>query len=142
MCLHIKPDQTQNEKDLNKWFGSRTKFAYVYKVLEKSPYESFYKSIYRSYFKWDFKKQQIYQVDRPLKPTKEELESGEIYIGFHVYTNLEVARINKVCDYDIVVKFQVKREDIVAVENDYFNKDYNLEELVCRKLTFIEVVKD
>jgi hypothetical protein len=141
MCLKIKLDQKQNKKDLKKWFGNRKKFAYVYKILEKECL-GHYISVFRRNFAWDFNKQKVYQVDRPSKPTQIELEKQAINKGLHVYTSLKAAKIYKICACDVIVKFRVRREDIVAVDNNRVNKKYNLTQAVCRRLEFVKVLKE
>jgi hypothetical protein len=141
MCLWIKQDQEENKKNLNKWFGSRKRFAYVYKILRKWPEENFYRSpVYD--FKWDFKKQKVFQVDRPNKPTKEELNYGEIHKGLHVYTSLKKAKENQNFSCDTIIEFKVSKENIVAIEINWSDKEDNFQELVCRKLEFVKVVEN
>jgi hypothetical protein len=138
MCLYIKQDQKENNKDLKKWFGRRTKFAYVYKVLGKKQDESFYRSIHFPNFIWDFNKQKIFKVNRSSKPTKEELK----WKGLHVFTSFRVAKI--FTDYmrgEEIAKFKVSDEDIVAVENKLYHQ-FSSEELVCTRLEFVEIVKN
>jgi hypothetical protein len=139
MCLLINPNQEQNNRDLKKWFGNRQIFAYVYKVLAKKPGKDFYRSIFKQNYIWDFRKNKEYQVNRPSKPTKEELNLEEVHYGFHVYTTLEEAKRH--CYDRIIVKFRVRRKNIVAIENYYCNKDHNFKELVCRRLEFVKIVK-
>jgi hypothetical protein len=142
MCLFIKSDQDRNEKDLKRWFGSRTKFAYVYKILRTWPETPSYKSVWYSNFEWDFNKTKIYQVIRPAKPTKDELKIGEIGKGFHVYASLKTAKEVRGGNlFEIVVKFRVNREDIVAIQNNRTPR-FNLTELVCTKLEFVKVIDD
>jgi hypothetical protein len=154
MCLRIKSDQEQNERDLNKWFGNRKKFAYVYKVIRKWKNEDFYRSIHRDYI-WDFKVQETYQVDRNSKPTQKELDSREVNIGFHVYASLKTAKKDfyytsrkdtyhkdRHCTNTRIVKFRVQREDIIAVDNGYLDEEFNFDELVCDRLEFVKVVED
>jgi hypothetical protein len=150
MCLYISSDQNQNEKDLKRWFGSRKKFAYVYKILRKYSYEDFYRSEYYPSYKWDFSKQKVFQVDRPNKPTYGELSHlsifknptyGEIHYGLHVYTNLKEAKRFFPSDKTIA-KFRVKKEDIIAIQNDMSRKENNFKELVCRKLTFVKIIEE
>jgi hypothetical protein len=140
MCLRIKSDQIQNEKDLNRWFGSRKKFAYVYKVLRKWDDEDFYRSLWHPEFIWDFSKQKVYQIDRVSGLTKDELDRKVVNEGFHVYTSLEIATFNCGSCFEKIAKFRVKREDVVAIENNYNNKELNLKELVCTKLEFVRIV--
>jgi hypothetical protein len=140
MCLWIESDQSQNEKDLKKWLGSRKKFAYVYKILVKREEESFYRSLVYSDFIWDFSKQKIFQVDRDPKPTELELEVRRIYKGLHAYTNLETTR-SCLEKNNVVVKLRVRKEDIVAIENHYNDKDFDLKELVCTRLEFVKVIE-
>jgi hypothetical protein len=148
MCLHIKLEQSQNEKDLNHWFGSRKRFAYVYKVLRKWPDEDIYRSIWYPYFIWDFKIQKIYRVNRSSKLTKEELSYGEIYEGFHVYTTLEEAKSQRYTySKETIVKFRVLKEDIVAIQNNIQNNKYlyekkNFKEAVCKRLEFVKILED
>jgi hypothetical protein len=132
MCLDINKDQEENERNLNKWFGSRTKFAYVYKILRKNKSEDFYRSATYDRFIWDFSRQKVFEVDRSSKPTKMEILTGLIGEGFHVYTS-KISTIERTSG--VVVKFRVKREDLVAV--NIFNK-----EAVCKKLNFVKVIED
>jgi hypothetical protein len=145
MCLHLKSDQVQNEKDLNRWFGNRKKFAYVYKRLRKHNYESFYRSpIYE--FVWDFKKKKVFEIDRSSKPTKFELETATIRKaatirrGFHVYISLEMANREKIYSNEVITKFRVYKDDIVAIENGRACKGHNFKELVCKRLEFVRVL--
>jgi hypothetical protein len=140
MCLLISPYQELNDRDLKRWFGNRKKFAYVYKILYKSPDEDFYRSENYRNFKWDFKNQKVFQVDRPNRPTKFELKTEEINTGLHVYTNLETAKKNRYCK--VIVKFKVLKEDIVAIENYYCGEEFNFPHLVCTKLEFVKIVED
>jgi hypothetical protein len=141
MCLWIKSDPIENELDLKRWFGSRTKFAYVYKVLRKWPKRSSYKSVWYSEFTWNFNKQKVYQVDRDLKPTRDELKIGEIGKGFHVYTDLKIAK--EVCSlFEVVVKFRVSKKNIIAVQNNRTEDRFNFTELVCQRLEFVKVLED
>jgi hypothetical protein len=133
MCLWIKSDQKENDKDLKKWFGSRKKFAYVYKVLIKSIDEDLYRSAVYSFI-WDFNNQKIFQVDRDPKPTGLELHFGDIHKGFHVYTSLEAARPCTNPNYKII-KFKVLKKDIVAVNTCSC-------EAVCTRLEFVKVLED
>jgi hypothetical protein len=143
MCLHISQDQSQNEENLKKWFGSRKKFAYVYKVLQKWPDEHFYRSFYHPNYIWNFSKQKVYQVDRPLRPTKEELEEnilldffrkyGAIRKGLHIYTDLRTTRYY-LGKNRTIAKFRVNKKDLVTVNN-------TTNEAVCRKLTFVKIVE-
>jgi hypothetical protein len=141
MCLWIESDQEKNEKDLNKWFGSRKKFAYVYKILKKYPDEDFYRSKHYQHFIWNFKKQKVYEVVRDLKPTENELKRRYINFGLHVYTDLETLKVYPDPD-EVVVKFRVKREDIVAIQNHCIYDKYKLNELVCTKLEFVKVLEN
>jgi hypothetical protein len=136
MCLHISYDQEQNEEDLQDFLGNR-KNIFVYKVLIRRLYENFYRSFYRPEFEWDFRKQKIYQVDRPNKPTKDELYNSQIEKGLHVYTHLNMARYFREIHEgsETIAKFRVERKDIVAVNNGYH-------EAVCTKLTFIKVLEN
>jgi hypothetical protein len=141
MCLYISPSQSQNEKDLNRWFRNRKKFVYVYKVLRKLPDEDFYRSPHFPEFIWDFKNQKIFQVDRPNKPTEEELRLWHIDYGLHTYTSFEIAKWNQ--GYNAaIVKFKVLKKDIIAIENDWDKKEYDFREAVCRKLTFVKVIEN
>jgi hypothetical protein len=135
MCLYIKSDQYLNERDLKKWFGNRTKFAYVYKRLHKWSEENFYRSLVYNHFKWDFSKQKVFEVRRDPKPTEEELRYRRINEGLHVYTNLETARRDGYGNS--VVKFRVNKEDIVAIDSIYTEK-----EAVCTRLEFVKVLED
>jgi hypothetical protein len=140
MCLYINREQSQNEKDLKRWFGSRKRFAYVYKVLRKNEDEDFYRSFHYCDYIWNFRKQKVYQVDRDSDPTEEELDLREIDFGFHVYTSLEEAKAeyssyNYYKPDSAVVKFRVSKKDFVAV--DYFE-----DTAVCRKLEFVKVLED
>jgi hypothetical protein len=132
MCLEISPYQDQNELELEKWFGSRKKFAYVYKILQKYSCEDFYRSEYYPSYKWDFSKQKVFQVDRPNKPTYGELFHRRIKFGLHVFTSLNEVKYwePKVGG---IVKFRVRKEDVVAVDN--FNN-----EAVCTRLEFVKIV--
>jgi hypothetical protein len=134
MCLEISSYQDQNELELENYFGSRKKFAYVYKVLWKWDIEDFYRSLIRFSFIWDFKNRKIFQVNRSHRPTKYELRYNAIDFGFHVYTNLGKAEESKGL-FGIIVKFRVDKEDIVAVNN--FR-----EEAVCRELEFVKVLEN
>jgi hypothetical protein len=141
MCLLIKSDQKENERDLNRWFGNRTRFAYVYKILRKWTDEDFYRSVCRDFI-WDFEKQKVYQVCRYKKPTEKELKAGIVNKGFHVYTSLKEAKRHRYSyAYDIVVKFRVKREDLVAVDNDWIIEEDNLKQAVCTRLEFVKIVE-
>jgi hypothetical protein len=141
MCLYITNNQDQNNKDLKRWFGRRQKFAYVYKVLQKRASENFYRSSWHPEFIWDFSKQKEYQVDRDPKPTEKELYSREIHKGFHIYTSLKEVKYHK-STFRPIVKFRVNKEDIIAIENDYDDpEEHNFSEAVCRKLTFVKVLK-
>jgi hypothetical protein len=143
MCLYIKRDQTQNEKDLNKWFGNRKKFAYVYKILLKEDGESFYRSLNYNNFIWDFKNQKTFQVGREPKPTIFELNRERINWGLHVYTSLKIAQENQFYFEMVTVKFRANKEDIVAIENDGHSHRYkNFIEAVCKKLTFVKVMEE
>jgi hypothetical protein len=148
MCLFIKPDQEENEEDLRRWFKSHHKwfgvhkgFAYVYKVLVKKPNEDFYRSPRFPDYKWDFNNQKVFQVRRSHKPTQEELENRSIEIGLHVYTHLESMK-PYLDSNEVVVKFRVRKENIVAIENNYKVKKYNFEEAVCTKLEFVKVIEN
>jgi hypothetical protein len=142
MCLFISHCQGLNEESLRNFLDGR-KEVYVYKVLQKWPDEDFYRSLHRDYI-WDFKVQEIYQVDRNSKPTQKELDSGEVHIGFHIYGDFDktikifaIHRAYLDINVNVVIaKFKVKAENIVAVEPCAY------EELVCTKLEFIEVVKN
>jgi hypothetical protein len=143
MCLWIKFNQEENERDLKKWFGSRKKFAYVYKILRKYPDEDVYRSEYHSNFKWDFKKKKTFQIVRSLKPTKEELRDKEINKGLHIYTSLEEAKYHLFYSNSKIIKFRVDKEDIIAIENEGRSHGYeNFREAVCKKLTFVKIVED
>jgi hypothetical protein len=151
MCLYTRSDQSQNKKDLNKWFGNRKKFAYVYKILVKIPGEDFYRSEYFSNFIWNFSKQKVYRINRSSNPTKEELSYGERWTGmsfgridkgFHVYTNLETAKAIYSHYRRKIAKFKVFKEDVVAVNNNWFFSNRCLKEAVCRKLTFVKIIED
>jgi outer membrane receptor for Fe3+-dicitrate len=138
MGLYIKQDQEENERNLNRWFGSRKKFAYVYKILVKQEDENLYRSFTFSDFIWDFSRQKVFEVERPKKPTEFELnpdglDFGEIHKGFHVYTSLEAA--GPCANNYITVKFKVLKEDIIAINNLYG-------QAVCRKLTFVKIIED
>jgi hypothetical protein len=136
MCLRIKPDQIQNEKNLKKWFGSRKKFAYVYKILRNYSGESFYRSIwFPDYFTWHFKEQKIYQENRPNTPTEYELSFKKINKGLHVYTSFKEAKRHQIYFGEAIVKFRANKEDIVAVNNSH-------REAVCTKLTFVKIIED
>jgi hypothetical protein len=140
MCLFICSDQERNKRDLKKWFGSRTKFAYVYKVLKKDPYESFYRSICHNFI-WDFEKQKVFQVDRDPNPTEFELEVRQIREGLHVYTSFKEAKLKRYpYTSDIIVKFKVLKEDVVAIRNNYCFKN-RFTQAVCKKLIFVKVVE-
>jgi hypothetical protein len=139
MCLCISSDQKENEKELNRWFGSRTKYIYIYKVLHKRSEENFYRSLVYNYFKWDFSEQKIFEVYRDPKPTELELEVRQIHKGLHVYTNLETAR-SCLEKNNVVVKLRVRKEDVVAIGNHYNDKDFNLKEAVCTRLEFVKVL--
>jgi hypothetical protein len=133
MCLYISLYQDQNELELENYFGSRKKFAYVYKILRKEDHEDFYRSpIYD--FVWDFKIQKVYQVDRDPNPTEFELEVRQIREGLHVYTSLEAAR-DSLERLNTIVKFRVLKENIVAINN--FQG-----EAVCRELEFVKVLEE
>jgi hypothetical protein len=131
MCLLISSDQEQNERDLKKWFESRKKSAYVYKLLYNRPNENYWRSPYHSEFIWNFKEQKVFQVDRPLKPTKDELDYGAIDKGLHVYISPREAKKNKYPD-EIIIKLKVLKENIVAIDN-------NSKQAVCTKLEFVKV---
>jgi hypothetical protein len=144
MCLWIKSDQDLNERDLNKWFGNRKKFAYVYKILIKAKNEDFYRSARFNSFIWDFSKQKVFEVRRDPKPTKSELNRERINFGLHVYTSFEEV---KYWDYykpdSAIVKFRVNKEDIVAIQNSSLVlKRYHYKEAVCKKLEFVKVLKN
>jgi hypothetical protein len=130
MPTSIKKSQEENDKILEDFVGNRDKI-YVYKIVVKSSWEDFYRSPRYGDFTWDFKNQEVFEISRPSKPTEEELESGEIAEGLHVYTSFQ----DDFLGWDFygrkTVKFEVKREDIVAVDELH-------EELACRKLTFVE----
>jgi hypothetical protein len=142
MCLCIKKDQYQNEKDLQNFIGDQEEIL-VYKILEKRDYEDFYRSLQYFNYTWDFKKQKTFEVNRDSIPTVEELKYGAIEEGLHVYIDLGKAQAKWGSSTQIVqkiVKFKVKKENIIAIENDLSWKDHNFKELVCTKLTFIEVI--
>jgi hypothetical protein len=139
MCVYIKQDPDWNKIDLQNFIEDREEID-IYKVLQKYNDENFYRSFHYSSFIWDFKIQKTFQVNRPLRPTEVELYDGQIHKGFHVYTSLEVAKSYRLYNYTVIVKFRVKAEDIVAVENDYYREEENFQELVCRKLTYVEVI--
>jgi hypothetical protein len=143
MCLEIKSNRKENTKDLDKWFGNRTKFAYVYKVLEKRTEELFYRSLFFGWFIWVFDKQKVFQVKRSSKPTKIELYWGEISDGLHVFTSLETAKKDFYYTHRKdarIVKFRVRRKDVVAVENGYTKDKHNFNEAVCTRLEFVKVI--
>jgi hypothetical protein len=133
MCLHICLDQKKNEKILKRWFGRRQKFAYVYKVLQKRSNEDFYRSTLYQNFKWDFRKQKIFEVDRSSKPTEKELYFAKINKGLHVFTSLEKAESYRSFLDEVIVKFRVNKEDIIAVES-------YIREAVCKRLGFVRVL--
>jgi hypothetical protein len=142
MCLCIKKDQSQNEKDLQNFIGDQKEIL-VYKILEKLRHEDFYRSFHYFDYIWDFKNQKTFEVNRVSIPTVEELNYGAIEEGFHVYTDLGKAQAE--CYYVTqivhkIVKFKVLKEDIVAIENGLSWKDHNFKELVCTRLTFVEVI--
>jgi hypothetical protein len=147
MCLYIKRSQEENERDLQKFLGDQEEI-FVYKILYRRTHENFYRSLVYSHFKWNFEKQKIFQVDKS-RISKEELEWGEVLYGLHAYTSLKAAR-NYCFDRDeVFVKFKVKAEDIIAVENrantltnclELRKLRPNLQRLVCRKLEFVEVL--
>jgi hypothetical protein len=137
MCLYLRFDKNQNEKDLQAFIGDQEEID-VYKILRKDDDENFYRSENYPDYIWDFSKQRIFQVDRPSRPTGYERNDGCIEEGFHVYTSLKVAEDYRWDDCTVIVKFRVRAEDVVAVEND---RDYNnFQELVCTKLIYVEVV--
>jgi hypothetical protein len=142
MCLYIKKDQGKNDRDLNQWFGNRKKFAYVYKILIKNKKESFYRSYYYNNFIWDFSKEKVFEVYRDLKPTIFELGNESIDWGLHVYTSLKEAK--DICSSlaEAIIKFRVKKEDIIAIENGWYRKEDNFKQAVCTKLTFVKVIED
>jgi hypothetical protein len=144
MCLYISSDQEQNEKELKRWFGSRKKFAYVYKILlQKRDNEEFYRSLIYDDFIWNFSEQQVFLENRSLRPTKEELVYKQINSGFHVYISLEEAKCWNFDKADLViVKFKVNKEDIVAIDKDWEKEEDNIKQAVCTKLEFIKVLED
>jgi hypothetical protein len=145
MCLWIKQDQEENDKDLKKWFGNRKKFAYVYKVLRKWPEENFYRSSVYSNFIWDFSKEKVFEVRRSRKPTKKELGRTKISDGLHIFTSLETAKkyfYSTHCKNAIIAKFRVLKEDIVTVENNWELEKNNRRQAVCTRLEFVKVIED
>jgi hypothetical protein len=144
MCLVIHRDQKRNKENLIECFGSGQKTKIIYKTLWKSPYESFYRSLVYSDCIWDFNKQQIFEVDRPEYPTEEELYYRRINEGFHICLTLKAARFWQNYPYfnrKKIVKFRVRKEDVVAVHYEY-RRDLVVEEAVCRKLTYVGVVEE
>jgi hypothetical protein len=148
MCLYIKRDQKENKRDLQEFLGDQEKI-FVYKILEKRPNEDFYRSLVYSHFTWNFSKERIFCVNVNSKPTKRDLEEGEVYLGFHTYTNLKIARERQYYSSMSIVKFKVKKQDIIAVENradnpinclDLRKPTPNFQRLVCRKLEFVEIL--
>jgi hypothetical protein len=131
MCLDIHYSQKDNKKELKTFIKNR-KEIFVYKILQKWEDEDFYRSWIHYSFTWDFDNQKTFEADRPNQPTKEELEYGQIDIGIHVFINLEKAK-NWREESDKIVKFRVKAEDIVAINNIH-------KEAVCRRLEFVKVV--
>jgi hypothetical protein len=148
MCLYIKRNQEENKRDLQDFLGDQEEL-FVYKVLQKRPDENFHRSTVYNDFIWNLSKQKVFQVNRSNKLTEVDLERGEVSYGFHVYTNLETAKESKhYCDHTIV-KFKVLKKDIIAIENradtpinclDLRQPTPNFQRLVCRKLTFVEVL--
>jgi hypothetical protein len=130
MPLSINKSQEENDIILQNFVGNRDK-VFVYKIVVKSSWENFYRSPRHGEFIWDFNKHNIFEINRSSKPTEEERESGEIAEGLHVYASFK----DDFMGWDFygrkTVKFEVEREDIVAVDEAH-------EELVCKKLTFVE----
>jgi hypothetical protein len=150
MCLWIKFNQEENERDLKKWFnhhkkwfGSNKGYAYVYKTLHEDLEKGFYRSLWHDEFIWDFRIQKIFQVERDSKPTVDELHLRQIDRGLHVYTSIETTKKDfyYICRKNTrIAKFRVLKEDIVAVENGYIKDKHNAKEAICRKLTFVKVI--
>jgi hypothetical protein len=139
MCMRIKSDQEQNERDLYEFINGR-KEIFVYKILQNG---SFYTSLYHPEFIWNFSKQKIYEVDRPPKPTNKESKDTYVSLGLHVYTSLEEAKYRirtGFYDHFTIVKFKVRAEDIIAVENGWTCNSTNFLEAVCTRLEFVEIV--
>jgi hypothetical protein len=132
MCLWINFEEEKNDTSLQEFLKDQ-KEIYVYKVLTKEENEEFYRSLCFPKFIWDFSKEKIYQVNRSSKPTDKELFCGRIETGFHVYTSFGAAKRESDCD-STIVKFQVKAENIIAVDCFSTNK------LLCTELEFIEVL--
>jgi hypothetical protein len=137
MCLWINPDPKKNKLVIQSFIRDWNEI-YVYKVLQKWPHENFYRSwVYRGFI-WDFRKQKEFKVDRDSKPTGSELLYGSIETGLHVYTRLTGTKyfctIGLGCKAAIV-KFRVRKEDIVAVGVDSNTA-------VCKRLEFVEIVED
>jgi hypothetical protein len=139
MCVYIKQDPDWNKIDLQNFIGDREEID-VYKILQKCNNEKIYRSFHYSSCIWDLENQKVFQVDRPSRPTGYELNDGGTGEGLYVYTSLEIAENYRLYDHTVIVKFRVKAEDIVAVENDYYREEENFQELVCRKLTYVEVI--
>jgi hypothetical protein len=143
MCLEITNNPKQNEKDLQRFINNREEI-YGYKTLRKLPEENFYRSLCHSYFIWNANYRKIFQNPRSSRPTEKELKLERIRKGFHVYTELERAKSMK--GYNpknrAVAKFRVKAQDIVAIENNWPNKELNFNELVCRRLEFVGIIED
>jgi hypothetical protein len=134
MCLWIYHDQEKNERNLEGFLGGNDE-VYVYKVLGKFLEEKIYRSYYYYNTIWDFSKQNVFKVDRSSKPTKYELKIGNVEEGLYAYTTLSHAAAMKII-YSVIAKFKVRKEDIVAVEGYFY------EEIVCRRLEFVEFFED
>jgi hypothetical protein len=61
--------------------------------------------------------------------------------GLHAYTNLEEAKYWKEED-EPIIKFKVKAENIVAVENGCSKQKHNFQRLVYTKLEFVEIIRE
>jgi type IV secretory pathway VirB6-like protein len=140
MCLKIKSDQEENERDL-KLFLKEKKKVFVYKIIQKAPYESFYRSLIFD-FTWDFEKQKVFEIERSSKPTEFELTHNVVGKGFHVFVSLENTKEHQCYLNTVIAKFKVDKEDIIAIGNNYNCWEDNFKELVCTRLEFVKVIED
>jgi predicted transcriptional regulator len=117
----------------------------VYKILLKDG--NSYKSYHNLNHLWDFEKYGVFLVNRDITPTIDELQTGVFNEGYYVYTH--IADAIACCGInEVVVEFEVKKEDVVAVrmnetllysDFEQVYEEYKFPGLVCRRIEFVRI---